>query len=68
MILLLLFQTKLQSIQSFKSRTNFGLFEMKKRERGNLLVGYFALGGDFASLVGIGLNRWWNDYYAELTT
>jgi hypothetical protein len=32
---------------------------MNKRNGNNLIVGYFALGGDFTSLVGIGLNRWW---------
>jgi len=32
---------------------------MNKKNGSNLLVGYFALGGDFTSLVGIGLNHWW---------
>ena len=36
------------------------------KERSNLLVGYFALGGDFTSIVGIGLSRWWNDYSSNL--
>ena len=33
--------------------------EMNKRDKKNLIIGYFALGGDFASLVGIGLNEYW---------
>lgn len=38
---------------------------MSKKNNGNLIVGYFALGGDFTSLVGIGLSRWWADRDAE---
>jgi hypothetical protein len=34
---------------------------MNKRDKKNLIIGYFALGGSFASLVGIGLNHWWAD-------
>ena len=33
--------------------------EMNKRNRNNLIVGFFALGGNFSSMVGVGLNNWW---------
>jgi len=32
---------------------------MNKRNRNNLIVGFFALGGNFSSMVGVGLNNWW---------
>ena len=31
---------------------------MEAKNRGNLLVGYFALDGSFAPLLGIGLHHW----------
>ena len=34
---------------------------MNKKNRNNLIVGYFSLGGDFNSLVGLGLYRWFAD-------
>ncbi|HYB07295.1 MAG TPA: hypothetical protein VEB87_03965 [Nitrososphaerales archaeon] len=40
---------------------------MNKRNRSNLIVGYFALGGDFNSLVGIGLYNWWAEGNATIT-
>jgi hypothetical protein len=38
------------------------------QEKSNLLVGYFAHGGDFTSIVGIGHSRWWKDYYSNAAT
>jgi hypothetical protein len=32
--------------------------EMNTKNRGNYLVGVFALGGSFTPLVGIGLSQW----------
>jgi hypothetical protein len=32
--------------------------EMNTKDRGNYLVGVFALGGSFAPMVGIALNQW----------
>jgi len=40
---------------------------MNKRNRNNLIVGYFALGGSFSSLVGIGLNSWWAEGNVTIT-
>jgi hypothetical protein len=40
--------------------------EMNKKVGSNLIVGYFAFGGDFSSLVGIGLNSWWAEREAAM--
>jgi hypothetical protein len=41
--------------------------KLNKRNRSNLIVGYFALGGGFNSLVGIGLYNWWAEGNATIT-
>lgn len=59
----------MQQLSVFENLNSNGRASRKlnKRNRSNLIVGYFALGGDFNSLVGIGLYNWWAEGNATIT-
>ena len=42
----------------FKAREKIAKFAMNTKNRGNYLVGFFALGGSFAPMVGLALSQW----------